>query len=56
MFQNLYGLIFLYLFIQYIAIIAIIFVSKYAKKQREEFGKHIPHFILGSIIIYIFLL
>ena len=29
------------------SIVAIIFVSKYAKKQREEFGKHIPSFYLG---------
>ena len=30
------------------SIIAIIFVSKYAKKQREDFGKHIPSFYLGT--------
>ena len=35
-----------------IAIISIIFVSKYAKKQRDEFGKQLPTFYisLGLII------
>ena len=34
------------------AIIAIIFVSKHAKKQREEFGKHIPSFYIGVAILF----
>ena len=34
------------------AIIAIIFVSKYAKKQREEFGKHIPSFYIGIALLF----
>jgi general L-amino acid transport system permease protein len=33
------------------AIIAIIFVSKHAKKQREEFGKHIPLFYIGIALL-----
>jgi general L-amino acid transport system permease protein len=33
------------------AIIAIIFVSKHAKKQREEFGKHIPSFYIGIALL-----
>ena len=35
------------------AIIAIIFVSKYAKKQREEFGKHIPSFYIGTALLFL---
>ena len=35
------------------SIVAIIFVSKYAKKQREEFGKHIPSFYLGVGLLFI---
>jgi general L-amino acid transport system permease protein len=35
------------------SIVAIIFVSKYAKKQREEFGKHIPSFYLGIGLLFI---
>jgi len=34
------------------AIIAIIFVSKHAKKQREEFGKHIPTFYIGIALLF----
>ena len=34
------------------AIIAIIFVSKHAKKQREEFGKHIPSFYIGIALLF----
>ena len=34
------------------SIIAIIFVSKYAKKQREDFGKHIPSFYLGMGLLF----
>jgi len=34
------------------AIIAIIFVSKHAKKQREEFGKHIPSFYIGVALLF----
>ena len=34
------------------AIIAIIFVSKHAKKQREEFGKHIPTFYIGVALLF----
>ena len=41
--------IFLYSIIA--AIVAIIFVSRYAKKQREEFGKHIPTFLFWYRII-----
>ncbi len=33
------------------AIVAIIFVSKHAKKQREEFGKHIPSFYIGIALL-----
>jgi len=36
------------------AIIAIIFVSKHAKKQREEFGKHIPLFYIGITLLFVF--
>ena len=36
------------------AIIAIIFVSKYAKKQREEFGKYIPSFYIGIALLFVF--
>jgi general L-amino acid transport system permease protein len=36
------------------AIIAIIFVSKHAKKQREEFGKHIPSFFIGIVLLFVF--
>jgi general L-amino acid transport system permease protein len=36
------------------AIIAIIFVSKHAKKQREEFGKHIPSFYIGITLLFVF--
>jgi len=35
------------------AIIAIIFVSKHAKKQREEFGKHIPSFYIGIVLLFV---
>ena len=35
------------------SIVAIIFVLKYAKKQREEFGKHIPSFYLGSGLLFL---
>jgi len=34
------------------AIIAIIFVSKHARKQREEFGKHIPSFYIGLVLLF----
>ena len=34
------------------AIIAIIFVSKHAKKQREEFGKHIPTFYISAALLF----
>jgi general L-amino acid transport system permease protein len=34
------------------AFIAIIFVSKHAKKQREEFGKHIPSFYIGITLLF----
>jgi len=36
------------------AIIAIIFVSKHAKKQREEFGKYIPSFYIGIALLFVF--
>jgi general L-amino acid transport system permease protein len=36
------------------AIIAIIFVSKHAKKQREEFGKYIPSFYIGVALLFVF--
>ena len=42
--------IFLYSIIA--AIIAIIFVSRYAKKQREELGKHIPTFYFGIGLLF----
>ena len=35
------------------AAVAIIFVSKYAKKQRDEFGKHIPSFYIGTGLLII---
>ena len=35
------------------AIIAIIFVSKHAKKQREEFGKHFPTFYIGVALLFV---
>ena len=34
------------------AFIAIMFVSKHAKKQREEFGKHIPSFYIGITLLF----
>jgi len=34
------------------AIIAIFFVSKHAKKQREEFGKHIPSFYIAVALLF----
>ena len=36
------------------AIVAIIFVSKYAKKQREELGRHISSFYIGLVLLFIF--
>ena len=33
------------------AIISIIFVYKHAKKQREEYGKHIPTFYIGTVLL-----
>ena len=42
--------IFLYSIIA--AIVAIIFVSRYAKKQREELGKHIPTFYFGIGLLF----
>jgi general L-amino acid transport system permease protein len=35
------------------ASVAIVFVSKYAKKQRDEFGKHIPSFYIGTGLLII---
>ena len=35
------------------AIIAIIFVNSHAKKQREEFGKHIPSFYIGIALFFL---
>jgi general L-amino acid transport system permease protein len=35
------------------AIIAIIFISKHAKKQREEFGKQIPSFYIAIALLFI---
>jgi general L-amino acid transport system permease protein len=35
------------------AIIGIIFVSNYAKKQRDEFGKHIPLFYICTILLIV---
>ena len=37
-----------------VSIVAIIFVAKYAKKQREEIGKHIPTFYISSGILILF--
>jgi general L-amino acid transport system permease protein len=34
------------------SIIGIFFVSKYAKKQRDEFGKHIPSFYISITILF----
>jgi general L-amino acid transport system permease protein len=34
------------------AIIAIIFVSRYSRQQREEFGKHIPSFYIGIVLLF----
>jgi general L-amino acid transport system permease protein len=42
--------IFLYSIIA--TIVAIIFVSRYAKKQREEFGKHIPTFYFSVGLLF----
>jgi len=42
--------IFLYSIIA--AIIGIFFVSKHAKKQRDEFGKHIPTFYIGVVFLF----
>ncbi len=35
------------------SIIAIIFVFKYAKKQREEHGKHVPSGYIGLLILFL---
>ena len=35
-----------------VAIISIIFVFKYAKKQRDEFGKHIPTLYISLAILF----
>jgi general L-amino acid transport system permease protein len=43
--------IFLYSIIA--SIVAIIFVSRYAKKQREEFGKHIPTFYFAIGLLFV---
>jgi len=43
--------IFLYSIIA--SIVAIIFVSRYAKKQREEFGRHIPTFYFGIGLLFV---
>jgi general L-amino acid transport system permease protein len=34
------------------AIVAIFYVSKHAKKQREEFGKHISSFYIGIALLF----
>ena len=34
------------------AFIAIFFVSKHARKQREEYGKHIPSFYIGIALLF----
>ena len=36
------------------AVIAITFVSRYSRKQREEFGKHIPSFYIGIVLLFAF--
>ena len=36
------------------SIVAIIFVAKYAKKQRENIGKHVPTFYISSGILILF--
>jgi general L-amino acid transport system permease protein len=36
------------------SIVAIVFVSKYAKKQREEFGKHVPTISISLGILILF--
>jgi general L-amino acid transport system permease protein len=35
------------------SIIAIIFISKYAKNQREDYGKHIPSFYISATLLFI---
>jgi len=35
------------------AVIAIIFVSNYAKKQRDETGKHIPSFYISTALLFL---
>ena len=35
-----------------LTIIVIVFVSKYARKQREEYGKHISSFYIGSVLLF----
>jgi len=46
-----------FLFSVLVSIIAIIFVAKYAKKQREEIGKHVPIFTISfGILIFLPLL
>jgi general L-amino acid transport system permease protein len=37
-----------------ISIVAIIFVAKYAKKQREEAGKHVPIYLISFGILILF--
>ena len=34
-------------------IIAITFISKYAKKQREDYGKHIPSFYISAALLFV---
>ena len=36
------------------SIIAIIFVTKYAKRQREEAGKHVPTFLISLAVLILF--
>ena len=44
----------IFIFSIIVSIVAIIFVAKYAKKQREEIGKHIPTFYISSGILILF--
>ena len=43
--------IFIYSFVA--AIVGIIFVSRYAKNQRDQFGKHIPTFYIGTSLLFV---
>ena len=53
MFQNLFGQTLEFLYLSILAsVIAIIFLAKYAKKQREEVGRHVPTLIISIFILF----